>query len=287
MENMPGSAPTSQFKIRRMDRRDIDLVIEWAAIEGWNPGIHDGECFYNSDPDGFFIGDLSGEPIGCISAVAYDDSFGFLGLYIVKPEFRGKGFGIRLWNAALAYLGNRNIGLDGVLARQEDYERSGFTLAYKNRRYAGIIEGKVGDNITDLKKISFRDILAYDSRIFPAPRPKFLQSWIARPDAGAYGYIAGGKIAGYGVIRKCRVGYKIGPLFADNQEAADDLFHALASRASGAPLFLDVPETNMASISMAERHGMHIVFETVRMYRKKPYLSRLNRVFGVTTFELG
>jgi ribosomal protein S18 acetylase RimI-like enzyme len=287
MEDRPPAVSAGHYRIRRMNRADVDLAIGWAADEGWNPGINDGECFYDTDPNGFFIGELSGVSVGSISAVAYDDTFGFIGLYIVKPEYRGKGFGIRLWNAAMDYLGDRNIGLDGVLAQQDNYERSGFRLAYKNVRYGGIVKGKRSELVLGLDKTSFNDLLSYDSQIFPVPRQRFLKRWVTQPKSAAYCFFEGATIVGYGVIRLCRNGYKIGPLFADSEEAAEGLFNALADKAAGAPVYLDVPEVNTAAISLAERYGMRAVFETVRMYTKKLYLSRLHRVFGVTTFELG
>lgn len=287
MERELLEVPAGQFKVRRMNRKDVGLAMEWAAREGWNPGLTDGECFYDTDPNGFFLGELSGEPVGCVSAVAYDDTFGFIGLYIVRPEYRGKGYGIRLWDAAMGSLGDRNVGLDGVLAQQGNYERSGFRLAYKNLRYKGIIRGKVSDRIVKLDKVPFDDLVSYDSGVFPAARPGFLKCWIAQPRAAAYGYLDGGALAGYGVIRECGTGYKIGPLFSDSEEAAEGLLNALASKAPDEPIYLDVPELNAAAISMAMKQGMEVIFETVRMYTKKPYLSQLQKVFGVTTFELG
>ena len=80
-----------------------DVAVEWAGREGWNPGLHDAPSFYATDPKGFFVGLLGDEPISCISAVAYDQSFAFLGFYIVKPEHRGKGYGQKIWNAAISY----------------------------------------------------------------------------------------------------------------------------------------------------------------------------------------
>lgn len=78
------------------------MVIDWSAKEGWNPGLYDADVFYKTDPKGFFLGFLDGKPIASISAVAYDDKFGFLGFYIVKPEYRDKGFGIKIWNERLS-----------------------------------------------------------------------------------------------------------------------------------------------------------------------------------------
>lgn len=74
------------------------------------------------------------------------------------------------------------------------------------------------------------------------------------------------KLAGYGVIRKCRRGYKIGPLFADREEIAETLFLALTGRIPGEEFFLDIPEPNAAAGLLVRRHNMQSVFETARMY---------------------
>ena len=122
----------SSYTIRVMTRQEVDIVIDWAAAEGWNTGLYDADCFYAADPNGFLIGLLGDKPVATVSVVKYGDSFGFLGFYIVKPEHRGKGYGIQIWNAGLTYLSGRTIGLDGVVSQQSNYKKSGFTLAYRN-----------------------------------------------------------------------------------------------------------------------------------------------------------
>ena len=116
---------------------EISIAVNWAAAEGWNPGLADDACFAAADPEGFLIGELDGAPIATVSCVNYDESFAFLGLYIVRKDLRGRGYGLRIWNAALAHAGRRVIGLDGVVAQQENYRKSGFELAYANVRYGG------------------------------------------------------------------------------------------------------------------------------------------------------
>ncbi len=125
----------NDFQVRTMRREELAFAIDLAAREGWNPGLNDAECFFAADPGGFLIGELAGEPIGCISAVSYAGRYGFIGLYIVRPEFRGQGYGMRMWQAAMARLAGHNVGLDGVLAQQGNYAKSGFRLAYRNVRY--------------------------------------------------------------------------------------------------------------------------------------------------------
>ena len=69
--------------------------------------------------------------------VKYGQGFGFLGFYIARPEIRGKGYGIRVWRAGMARLQGRNVGLDGVVAQQDNYRKSGFRLAWNNIRHEG------------------------------------------------------------------------------------------------------------------------------------------------------
>jgi ribosomal protein S18 acetylase RimI-like enzyme len=181
-----------------MNKADLRLALGWAAAEGWNPGLHDAQCFHVADPQGFLIGELDGVPIGCVSAVRYGQGFGFLGLYIVKAEHRGRGFGMALWRAAMDQLGDRVIGLDGVVALQENYRKSGFQFAFRNIRQRGEGGGAAPPGLTDLAAVPLEDILRYDGTAFPAPRAEFLKSWIAQPHAVALGVVDGGRLRATG-----------------------------------------------------------------------------------------
>jgi ribosomal protein S18 acetylase RimI-like enzyme len=278
------------LEIRTMNMEEIHVAIEWAAKEGWNPGVHDADCFYSADPSGFLMGFLGEEPISSISVVKYGDSFGFLGLYIVRPEYRGRGFGIRIWNAGLKYLEGRVVGLDGVIAQQDNYRKSGFKLAYRNIRYEGQGGGKfpVNFKIVKLASLPFDIVQSYDRPFFPAERSRFLKCWIEQPDSNALGIVEGGKLAGYGIIRKCGSGHKMGPLFADRPELAEALFLALRSAIDPSePFYLDIPEVSPAAAALVNRHNMNMVFETARMYLGETPDLPLDRIFGVTSFELG
>lgn len=277
------------FTIRPMQMSDLETAVGWAAQEGWNPGLYDVASFYTTDPQGFLMGELNGEPIASISAVAYDDTFGFIGFYIVHPEFRGKGYGWQIWQKGMEYLGDRNIGLDGVLAQQANYRKSGFSLAYRNIRYQGSFsqsQTKSGD-LRNVSQIPFQQLLEFDSRFFPVPRPRFLQAWIAQPASIALAKCDGDTILGYGVIRPCQVGWKIGPLFAIEADTADELLRNLVAYTNGATCYLDIPEPNPAALDLVRNHQMTPVFETARMYTKQAPHCSLAGIFGVTTFELG
>ena len=281
---------STALRIRALGANEVGLALDWAAGEGWNPGLHDAACFYAADHEGFLVGSLDDEPVATISVVKYGATFGFLGLYIVRGEFRGQGYGMQLWTAGLARLAGRNVGLDGVVAQQDNYRKSGFGLAYRNIRYRGTASATeaIDARIVPLSSVPIADVIAYDRAFFPDDRPAFLRCWIAQPESTALGIVHGNALAGYGVVRRCRDGYKIGPLFAEDPGSAESLFSALQAHVPrGAVLDLDVPEPNVAALALAERHRMTVVFETARMYTDAAPQLPLRRLFGVTTFELG
>ncbi|MBV5261191.1 GNAT family N-acetyltransferase [Synechococcus moorigangaii CMS01] len=278
------------YEIRTMSRAELDLAVEWAAQEGWNPGLQDAASFYTTDPTGFFVGLLDGEAIASISAVKYAPNFAFVGFYIVKPEYRGQGFGWQIWQTAMATVGDRNVGLDGVVAQQENYKKSGFALTYNNVRYRGFGGGKIPENpnLKAAAAMKIEKICDYDRQFFPGDRRTFLQSWLQQSDSSTWVMVNGTEITGYGMVRRCRQGYKIGPLFANDAKIAEALFLALkGSIPAGTELFLDVPMMNPEAIALAQRHQMQPVFETARMYTQAPPKISVANIFGVTSFELG
>ena len=272
---------------------EISIAVDWAAAEGWNPGLADDACFATVDPQGFLVGEIDGETAATVSCVNYSASFAFLGFYIVRADLRGRGYGLRIWNAAIAHAGPRVIGLDGVAAQQQNYRKSGFELAYANIRYGGTIaapeapRAQVNAQVIALNEIPLAHVEAYDATLFPAPRPAFLRAWIGAPGHVGRAVMRDGRLAGWGVIRPSRKGRKIGPLVADDRAAAEVVLSALLAGAGSGEIFLDVPGINHDAVALAQDLWLAPVFETARMYTGAIPPLRLERIFGVTSFELG
>jgi GNAT superfamily N-acetyltransferase len=279
--------------IRGMTRDELNTLVEWAAGEGWNPGLDDAEVFWATDLEGFVAAEIDGELIGGGSIVAYEKKYGFIGLFIVRPEYRGRGLGNQLWHELnrrlLARLNaDAAIGLDGVFNMQHYYARGGFRFVCRDRRFEGRgMDLPQPKGIIQAIALPFESIDAYDRRHFPAPRSRFLQHWINRPGGHALAAVDGGEICGYTVMRPCRTGFKIGPLFAANPDVAESLLVAVASRVPGQPIFLDVPETNRDALALAARYKMREVFGCARMVLGPIPKLPDAEIFGVTTFELG
>jgi len=279
----------ADLNVRTMRPDEIAIAVDWATGEGWNPGLADAACFATVDANGFFIGELDGVPAAMVSCVNYDASFAFLGFYMVRADLRGRGYGLRLWKSAVAHAGDRVIGLDGVVAQQPNYQKSGFALAYANVRYGGVLAapGAPAAATTALTEVPLAVVAASDRTVFPAPRATFLRAWIDAPGHVGRALLRDGRLAAWGVSRPCRTGHKIGPLIADDRAAAETVLAALLTARGGGEIFLDVPSINREAVALAQSLGLVPVFETARMYTGAIAPLRLERVFGVTTFELG
>lgn len=274
--------------IRTLSLQELAVLVDWAAAEGWNPGLEDAAMFQAADPEGFIGAFVGNEMVAAISAVAYGIEFGFIGLYICRPDMRGKGYGKAVWNAGMKRLAGRTIGLDGVAEQQANYRAMGFSPAYETTRYSGRKVGPSGraDGLRLLTTELVPDIIAYDAHCFPAPRRAFLQRWLQAPHHGLAAINSRGT-SGYGVARRCRSGFKIGPLFADEMKIALQLLERLAGACEGGDLSIDVPATKLDFIAALNAAGFVPTFTTTRMYKGPPPKLGLQRLFGVTTLELG
>jgi len=288
----------TKLEIRNMTYAEVEELVAWAASEGWNPGLHDAELFWATDPEAFIAAELDGEMIGGGAITTYNGEFGFMGLFIVRPEYRGQGFGNSLWHIRRQRLLDRlrpgaSIGMDGVFAMQDYYAKGGFVFSHRDLRFRTEIAQRPATSKDDdpyilpLTDVPLEQLIDYDRTCFPAKRANFLKAWISQPDALALGYLRDGKLKGYGVVRRCGEGCKIGPLFADDVSVADTLYAHLAGFAVGGPLFFDAPENNPVAMEFVAKREMVEVFGCARMYLGgAPELAH-ERIFGVTSFELG
>lgn len=265
------------------------MVLLWAAEEGWNPGRADAAVFWATDPNGFLIAEHDDEPVGAISAVRYGAEFGVIGLYLVRRDLRGQGIGHALWLAAMARLAGRTIAIDSAEAQAGNCAEWGFERAYRHVRHeieASRIAGAVPDDMLDARATPPEELRRLDRACFPAPRAGFLQRWIAPPHRGLVTEREGEPHA-FGVARPCRTGHKVGPLVARDAESARTILGALAAPLGDEAIYLDVPEASRTAMELVADLGMRPISACVRMYSGTPPPLQLERVYGVTTLELG
>lgn len=283
----------NSLQFQKLDYEGLQTLVQWAEHEGWNPGPNDAEVYWATDPDGYYGYFHNRELIAGGSIVSYNQEFGFMGFFIVKPEHRATGIGRKLWyerrDTLLSRLHpNATIGMDGVVDMQGFYQKGGFEIAFKDERYERI--GKVftiDSNISAITDKDIENILDYDKQCFGYSRPQFLQPWLKMPDNKTFKYLGNGKLLGFAIVRKANVGYKVCPLFAETPIVAEELYKACLNSVVGEPLYLDIPMVNSAAIDLVKKYEAKYVFECARMYLGTPPKVDTNKIYGITTFELG
>lgn len=283
----------NELTFEKLNLNGVKTLATWAKQEGWNTGSHDAEVYFATDPDGFYGFHYKDELIAGGSIVSYNGEFGFMGFFIVKPKYRAHGIGRKLWYHRRDKLRSRlhknaAIGLDGVVAMQPFYQKGGFEIAFRDVRY----EKKgtaftIDKHISPIEENDFDTILKYDQHCFGFSRPQFLKPWLQLPLTKAFKYVENGELKGFSIIRKCNTGYKICPLFADNLKVAEALYQACLNAVDGELVYIDIPMSNEAAKALIQKYEATYIFECARMYLGNPPNVDFNKVFGITTFELG
>ncbi len=266
----------------RASLEDVSLMLCWAAAEGWNPGLGDADAFFATDPGGFFVAKRDGAPIASISVVNHNDEFAFLGLYIVRPEYRGRGIGLRLWEHALAHAGDRTIGLDGVREQQANYAKSGFNMAGSTERFMGHVPRMDrGETLPRSTDADIDRLIELEARTSGVRKEAFFRQWL-KASADRTTLVSG---EGFCTVRACRQGAKVGPLVACQHGTALDLIASAAKIAQG-PLTIDVPSSSALLRKLCIELGLTSSLETARMYLG-PSEQIETEYYAVSTLEVG
>lgn len=275
----------SGVQFKTMQRDDLPIALDWAAAEGWNPGLEDAAAIWETDPRGFFLAEVEGRAAAAISVVNHSSDFAFLGLYLCLPEFRGKGIGYGLWTHALQHAGERVVGLDGVPDQQANYRKSGFDLTAQTYRYLGVLDGQMSSDLRSAERSDLETLVELEAQANGYSKPAFLSNWIA-DTATRKTLVLGEAPCGFATIRACQSGHKIGPVIAETLEDAEVIIRGLIQLVDAKDVMIDVPDDCAPLMDFCKAHGMTVAFNTARMYRgAAPKPGALLRT--IATMELG
>lgn len=290
----------ASLRIEPLEHRDIPVVVNWARQEGFAPGQGDVAIYRHTDRQGLWLGWLGTEPVGCIAAVRYNASYGFLGLFLVAPPYRGQGHGLALWRHALNQLKDLAcIGLEAAPSRIHDYRRWGFQAASPTTRWHYHGQGErpaaaaplAGLHLVAGRAVPQAAVQAFDAEREPSPRPHFLRQWLRHPAGDVLALMDGqGHCRGFARIRPCLLregeGWRIGPLLADSVSTATELLAALIQRHPGVVL-IDAPGANSKAGPLLQTLGFSPAASTLRMYRGCAPAVSMADVYGLACLELG
>ncbi|KAJ3106692.1 hypothetical protein HDU97_005844 [Phlyctochytrium planicorne] len=291
------------------------INITWANEQQWNAGLTDGEVFPLADPNGMFSGSVDQVPVSCITAmkahpypyVQYEKNVGFIGYYIVRdPANRKKGYGLELFKNAMNYLGpDCNVGLDGVVEQQGNYEKSGFKKHWDNIRFFGKASTQTPLPLSGVANVATKDpsasvvtaIAEFEATFSGMRRPDtFISAWLSNQKITSVVLSSnGGKdILAFGSIRPSASGYRIGPLYAKSEEAAKHVAASLVNsvgKSDDIVIYADVCMANPKAPQVFESVGLSGVggFVTGRMWTKGVPITQdaISGVYAVMTLEIG
>lgn len=280
------------FEIGQMRAAEATILEQWATAEGWNPGVGDLAFAYGIDPEAFIALRESDELVGGGSIFRHNASTGFMGLFILHPNYRKRGLGSILWHwrrdRLIRRLGPKaSIGMDGVLDMVPFYERGGFRRHHLNIRFQGTAQATAAAGCINLSEKDTEQILALDHECFGSDRAGFVAAWLARPGMLGAGIFEGRRLTGFGIARPSKVGYKIGPLYAQSAQDAEQLLDGLCNRIVGKQVQIDAPDINSAAEAVFRARGWLPVFRCARLYLGTDPNANLGATYGVCSLEFG
>lgn len=283
---------TTGFTVRAAKPEEaITIIKDWSIVQKWNPGFLDAIIIQKLYPNGILVGELDGKIISCIIAVPFGD-LGYFGVYIVDSEYRGKGYGITTWNQALSNLKDCNIALDAVLDKVELYKKSGFVVPdFLNKRYQGKFDTtevyKSNESIVPLSKISNEEIAEYERSVNGFYRPEIWEEWKNYEGGHSFAYVQDSKLVGFGQIRPGVDSYKIGPIYAKDSQAAQEIaINLIHSIPKDSLVQLDVCSKNTKAMKLAEEFlKFGFVFELQRMWQRDPPKTDYDQYFASLSIE--
>jgi len=279
-------------KLRGLRPGDAAFIRSLVADQGWNAGVHDVETFTDADPDGWILAEIDDRPVGIVLATRWNEAHGWIGLYLVHPEFRGRGIGLELFQAALSRLMPRSVGLDGDARQQANYRRSGFDDVHANTRWRGparLWRTRVETaQVADARELPIEVLVELDARAVGSPRPQLLRAWLAQPEARHLALLRDGHVAGLATARPARQGWKIGPLYAPDASGAAALLAAVTQNVDPEDeCWLDTPNPNAAATAMMEGFGATAAPTSGRMVRGHGPVGDTSVTFALLAHEVG
>ncbi|XP_067123389.1 uncharacterized N-acetyltransferase YitH-like [Centruroides vittatus] len=294
------------YNVRNLRPEEIPLLLDLAKAEGRHMGLEaEIETWLEVDPECFFVAcSDSGDILGSCCGVRLSEEHGYVGMYVVKPEYRSLGIGKKVWNAAIEHLGDRNKGLSAVDSYFPLYrDKAGFNVVadwtvdlYRSEN-APEMDLDLADLYLDSKlrilPISdeelMRDVIAYDKEIHVYDRSKIVR--LSLMERGCISRVAllGDSVCGYGCIKPGLQGlWIITPLYADSEHVAhlllSELIGSLSEEEREKGFALKVPSTNTAAAGVMSHFGFcRQTYSLRRCYTHSVVDLPVSRIFALQT----
>jgi len=276
--------------LRTMTTDDLALGMRLRGQARFNQTEADWRRFLDLEPDGCFVAELDGEPVGTVANFVFGP-IGWIAMLLVDERVRRRGIGTRLTQHALDYLASRGVAtarLDATPRGRLVYEKLGFVAEYELVRLEGTAPGvATPGTVVCLTPDRLDALVALDEQATATPRRRLIERLCAERPEATWVFPSGDGIAGYMTLREGTNATQIGPCVALSDEAGRALGDAALAFCAGQRVFVDVPVDNRPAMQWAESKGLVAQRPFTRMRRGEPVADEPSQLWASSGPEKG
>ena len=258
------------MNIRKLTAADIPFGLRLTAQNHWNQLESDWRRQLDLEPEGCFLAEHSGLPIGTACCCVFDD-VAWINLVLVDKAQRGQGVGSALLRHVVKYLearGVASIRLDATPLGQPIYEKFGFLGDFTLTRFEGTLPAAFQEapGVEAMTRADLAAVCRLDEAVTKTRREKLLRLLVQAYPEAARKFAPDGELEGYSLARPGSHAWQLGPIQGSPQ-AGRLLLLDVARCFAGQQVHLDVPADHAHVVALAQALGLTPQRPFLRMSR--------------------
>ena len=234
------------MRVAPLGPEDVDAGFALSTAIGWNQSRADWRHLTTS-PHVAAVGIRAPERlIASATVVRYGRALAWIGMVIVAPDRRGRGYGKAVFEAALESEQARAaevVGLDATDLGAPLYAKYGFERIGAIDRWAGTARPAAGGAREIVVRAAGREearaVAAWDHERSGVDRTGWFTTYLEEPGATALVAERRGRTVGYAVMRPGRTHDHLGPWVAEDDDGAQALIAFAGRRYAGRAIYVD------------------------------------------------
>ena len=254
--------------IRSLTTDHLDGALALSTLMGWNQRLEDWRTLVGIAPSGSFVAFDGDRVVATAIGIDYVHC-GWIAMMLVAPEYRGRGLGARLLEAAMGAIPPRlPVRLDATPLGRPLYERYGFAQEMALTRHVRPAAAPAlapADDVCRLQPADLDEVKRIDAAIFGGVRTELLQRIHAA--APEYARVVHGGALQYCLGRSGRLFDQIGPIVATTTATAMALAAAALPHTRGKAVVVDAYDGNVEFTQWLQSAGFEAQRPLYRMRR--------------------
>jgi GNAT superfamily N-acetyltransferase len=264
------------MRLRVMTEWDIPAGMRLKEIAGWNQTREDWERFLQASPRGCFVAEVNSKVCGTATTIVYESRLAWIGMVLVDPECRSRGFGTQLLRKAIEHLDELQIPtikLDATPHGKPIYERLGFVPEYELERWtlprraadAGV--HGAGRSLESVSLTLLEAIVKQDREVFGANRSFLLKHLHDHEPQFTIAIERSGMLQGYAFGRRGSFADHLGPWVAVDADSARCILEMFLARSGRDTVIVDRLKGSAFTETLLRSAGFAYSRQLTRMVR--------------------